>query len=137
MKIVADASSLASLFLPDEDSSAVERYFQEAEIIAAPKLAIVETAAAFFRRVRKGSLSPAQATAAADGWMQTVQSGGLTFYEDTGVLPEACALAGQLNHALQDCIYLQLARQLGYSLVTSDRVFGHKGAGLYSSVLIV
>jgi len=137
MKIVVDVSSLASLFLPDEDSSAVERYFQQAEIIAAPKLAIVETAAAFFRRVRKGSLSIAQATAAADGWMQTVQSGGLSFYEDAEILPEACAVAGQLNHALQDCIYLQLARQLGYSLVTNDRVFGQKGVGLYPGVLII
>jgi len=84
-----------------------------------------------------GTLTLGQATAAADGWMQTVRSGGLNFYEDAEVLPEACAVAGQLNHALQDCIYLQLARQLGYSLVTSDGVFGRKGAGLYSSVLII
>jgi predicted nucleic acid-binding protein len=124
------------LFLPDEDSGTVETCFHEAEIVAAPKLAIVETAAAFFRRVRKGSLNIAQATAAADSWIRTIQSGGVTFYEDADLVAEACAIAGHLNHSLQDCIYLQLARQLGYSLVTNDRVFGQKAAGAYAMVVI-
>jgi predicted nucleic acid-binding protein len=70
MNIIVDASSLASLFLPDEDSSTVERYLEQAETVAAPKLAIVETAAAFFRRARKGSLTVLQATAAAASWMR-------------------------------------------------------------------
>jgi hypothetical protein len=32
---------------------------------------------------------------------------------------------------------LELARKLKYTLVTSDRVFGKKGAALYSDLLIV
>lgn len=134
MNIVVDASSLASLFLPDEDSSTVERYFEEAETIAAPKLAIVETAAAFFRRARKGSLTVSQATAAAGSWLQTVQLGGVNFYEDSDVLADACTTAGRLNHALEDCIYLELARKLEYTLVTGDRVFGKKGAVVYPRI---
>jgi predicted nucleic acid-binding protein len=137
MKVLIDASSIAPLFLPDEDSLTVEQYLDEAEIIAAPKLAIVETAAAFFRRSRKGSLTVRQAQAAAGAWMQTVQSGSVTFYEDAEVLSEACATAGHLNHALQDCIYLELARKLKYTLVTGDRVFAKKGASLYPDILTV
>jgi predicted nucleic acid-binding protein len=137
MKIVVDASSLASLFLPDEDSLTVERYLGEAEVVAAPKLAMVETAAAFYRRARKGSLTVRQAEAAAAAWMETVQSGGLIFYEDRDVLSEACAIAGRLNHALQDCIYLQLARKLSYILITGDRVFGKKSAALYPDIITI
>jgi predicted nucleic acid-binding protein len=66
-----------------------------------------------------------------------VQSGGVNFYEDSDVLPEACATAGRLNHALQDCIYLELARKLGYILLTNDRVFGSKGTVLYPDILTV
>jgi predicted nucleic acid-binding protein len=47
MNLVVDASSSAALFLPDEGSSLVEHYLDHVEIVAAPKLAIVETAAAF------------------------------------------------------------------------------------------
>jgi predicted nucleic acid-binding protein len=137
VNIIIDASSLASLFLPDEDSLKVEQYLQEAEMVAAPRLAIVETAAAFYRRVRKGSLTIRQAETATAAWLSTIQSGAVTFYEDTDVLSEACLLAGRLNHALQDCIYLELARKLKYTLVTSDRVFGNKSAALYSDILIV
>lgn len=125
------------VFLPDEDSSMVERYLREAEAVAAPKLAIVETAAAFFRRARKGSLTIDYASAAARKWLATVQSGGVNFYEDSDVLAEACSAAVRLNHSLQDCIYLELARKLGYSLVTGDRVLGRKGAGIYTDIVII
>jgi predicted nucleic acid-binding protein len=126
MNSVVDASSLAALFLPDEDSSLIERYLNQAEIVAAPKLAIVETAAAFFRRVRKGSLTLSQAEAAANSWKQNIESGGIQFHEDASVLSEACATAGHLQHALQDCIYLELARKLSYTLITGDRVFAKR-----------
>jgi predicted nucleic acid-binding protein len=111
MNLIVDASSLAALLLPDEDSSLLERYLDQAEAVAAPKLAIVETAAAFFRRTRKGSLTVSQAEAAADSWKQIIESGGVHFYEDTEVLSEACTTAGRLQHSLQDCIYLELARK--------------------------
>ncbi len=135
MNLVVDASSFAALFLPDEDSSLVEQYLEQAEKLAAPKLALVETAAAFFRRTRKGSLTVPQATAAADSWRQTVHLGGIHFYEDAEVLAEACATAGFLNHALQDCIYLELARKLRYTLVTGDRVFAKKAAVVYPGIV--
>src|SRR5437868_1149121 len=106
MNLVVDASSFAALFLPDEDSARIEHYLHQAETIAAPKLAIVETAAAFFRRTRKGSLTVSQAEAAADSWKQTIGAGGIRFYEDAEVLSGACTMAGHLQHALQDCIYL-------------------------------
>ncbi len=125
MNLVVDASSL------------VERYSGEAETVAAPKLAIVETAAAFFRRTRKGSLTVSQAKAAADSWKQIIETGGIQFHEDAEVLSEACATAGHLQHALQDCIYLELARKLRYTLVTGDRVFGKKSTAIYHDVIIL
>ena len=134
---MVDASSLAALFLPDEDSSMVESYLDQAETIAAPKLAIVETAAAFFRRVRKGSLTVPQAETAAGSWRQIVQSGGISFYEDAEVLSEACTTAGRLQHPLQDCVYLELARKLDYTLVTGDRVFGKKAAAVYPNIMTI
>ena len=136
MRIVVDASSLASIFLPDEDSEKVEEYLDRAETVAAPNLAIVETAAAFYRRVRKGTLTVEQATMAATRWIDAAGAGGLTFYEDTPILEAACTTAGLLHHALQDCIYLELARKLGCTLLTSDRVFANKAAGVYAEVLI-
>jgi len=137
MNFVVDASSLAALFLPDEDSSLVEHYLNQAEAVAAPKLAIVETAAAFFRRTRKGSLTLPQAQAAADSWKKTIASGGINFYEDAEVLSEACTTAGHLQHALQDCIYLELARKLRYTLITGDRVFGKKAVAVYSDIVAI
>lgn len=137
MSVVADASCFVALFLPDEDSSLVERYLDQAETVAAPKLAIVETAAAFFRRVRKGSFTVPQAKAAADSWQQTIVSGSIRFYEDAAILSEACTTAGRLSHALQDCIYLELARKLGYTLVTGDRVFGQKAASVYQKIAVL
>ena len=137
MNLVVDANSLAALFLPNEDSVTAERYLQQAETVAAPKLAIVETVAAFFRRTRKDSLTMHQATTAADNWRQTVQSGGINFYEDAEILSESCATAVHLNHALQDCIYLELARKLSYTLMTGDRVFGKKAAAIYQDIVTV
>ena len=137
MNLVVDASSFTALFLPDEDSSLVERYLDQAETVAAPKLAIVETAAAFFRRTRKGSLTVSQAKAAADSWKQTIESGGICLYEDAEVLSEACTTAGHLQHALQDCIYLELARKLRYTLITGDRVFGKKAVAVYPEIIAV
>ena len=125
------------MFLPDEDSFLVERYLKQADIVAVPKLAIVETVAAFFRRVRKGSLTLPQAKAAADSWRQTIESAGIQFYEDASVLPEACATAGHLQHALQDCIYLELARKLRYTLLTGDRVFGKKAMAVYPETITI
>ena len=135
MNIVVDASSFVSLFLPDEDSAAVSRYLDEADTVAAPELAVVETAAAFFRRARNGSLTMAHANAAAGIWMQTVNSGGVIFHADKDLVRQACEIAVELNHALQDCIYLELARMLKYALLTSDRVFARKATSIYPDVL--
>jgi predicted nucleic acid-binding protein len=110
----------------------------QAETIAAPKLAIVETAAAFSRRARKGSLTVLQAEAtSADSWKQTIGSGGIHFYEDAEVLSKSCAMAGHLKHALQDCIYLELARKLRYRLITGDRVFGKKAVAVYPEIITI
>jgi len=137
VNLVVDASVLVALFVPDEDSSLIEHYLDRAETVAAPKLAIVETAAAFFRRIRKGSLTPLQAELAANSWKQTIDSGGIHFYEDVEVLSEACTAAVRLQHSLQDCIYLELARKLRYTLITGDRVFGKKAATVYPDIITV
>ncbi len=137
MNLVVDASVLVALFVPDEDSFLIESYLGRAETIAAPKLAIVETAAAFLRRIRKGSLTLSQAEMAADSWKQTIDSGGIHFYEDVEVLSEACIAAARLQHSLQDCIYLELARKLRYTLMTGDRVFGKKATALYPDIITI
>src|SRR5688572_5740641 len=103
MNLVVDASCFASLFLDDEDSSAAERYLAQSTMIAAPRLAMTETAAAFFRRVRKGTATLEAANTAAKKWMS---------------LAAACVAAGKLNHSLQDCVYLKPARSLQFTLLT-------------------
>jgi predicted nucleic acid-binding protein len=78
-----------------------------------------------------------QAEAAAASWKRTIESGGISFYEDTDVLTEAGQTAGRLQHALQDCLYLELARKLGYTPITGARVFGKKAAATYPNIVVL
>ena len=137
MNLVVDASCFASLFLDDEDSSAAERYLAQSTVIAAPRLAMTETAAAFFRRVRKGTATLEEANTAANEWMSLTGSGAIRFYDDSDVLAAACVAAGKLNHPLQDCVYLELARSLQSTLLTGDHVFARKALADYRSVLVL
>ena len=59
------------------------------------------------------------------------------FYEDREILAEACVTASRLNHALPDCIYVDLACRLNYTLLTGDRLFGNKGVALYPDIITV
>jgi hypothetical protein len=48
--------------------------------------------------------------------------------------PQAIALALQLKHPYQDCLYLALAERLQAPLVTADPKFIERTAGIYPAV---
>jgi predicted nucleic acid-binding protein len=72
----------------------------------APALIHVEVAAAITRKVRLGELLSPEAEAACDLWFRALSTAVVTLSPDQNDLPAAVALALQIRHPLQDCLYL-------------------------------
>ena len=50
---------------------------------------------------------------------------------------QAAKLAINLGHPLKDCLYLTLAMELGYPLITADAKFAAKARGVYGDVRVL
>jgi len=128
--IVVDASIVAKWFLPEADSDRAAAMLQ-GERIGAPELVRVEVASAITRRVRLGELSGPFAVAACAAWDQALVSGVVTLSPNEVDLSRAVELAIELEHPLQDCLYLAAAVRQHASLVTGDIRFLEKARTVY------
>ncbi len=86
----------------------------------APRLMLVEAAAALRRKVADGELRAEAASASLAVLLGAVAQGALRLAADEDIVQPALALALTVGHRLPDCLYLALAEQEGAALATAD-----------------
>jgi predicted nucleic acid-binding protein len=120
--------------LPERGAEAVRAMLWKAEKLIAPALIRVEVAAAVTRKVRLGELQADEAEETCRLWVSGLRRGVVTLNRDEESLDEAIDLALEIQHPLQDCLYLALARRVEGTLITADPKFAKRVAGVYSRV---
>jgi predicted nucleic acid-binding protein len=121
--IVLDASVAVKAYLDEVGSDEATAVLACGQKLLAPELIGVEVSAAICRRVRMGELEAEDARIRNQHWLERLQNGLFTLTPDRDLLSEAADLANQLKHALQDCLYLAVARRFDVPLITADRAF--------------
>lgn len=121
--IVLDASVAAKAYLEEAGSDAAIAVLAGTVRLHAPELIRVEVAAALCRRVRRGELAAEEALVRCEHWLGRLAGGLVGLTPDRDLISAAAALAVELKHPLQDCLYLAEARRLDAPLLTADRAF--------------
>ncbi|HMR29573.1 MAG TPA: type II toxin-antitoxin system VapC family toxin [Geminicoccaceae bacterium] len=115
---VVDASIALKWVLNEVDSGAAESLIERYRM-AAPDLLVMECANAFWARIRRRTLSPAEARAA----LSDLLAIDIDYQADHGLTAAALSLAADLDHPVYDCMYLALALERGARVITADRRF--------------
>lgn len=124
--IVLDASVAAKVYIDEPGSDEAIALLTGREKLLAPALIRIEVAAALLRRVRKGELAAAEAQLRCRHWLDRLHRGLFVLTPDEELVDDAIALAAELRHPLQDCLYLAAARQADVPLITADGKFRDK-----------
>jgi predicted nucleic acid-binding protein len=120
--IVVDASVAVKWVTGEPDREAANELLASNEAIFGPFLLRTEVASAVARKARFGEISRDDGFAALALWASIIRGNVAAFSEDPD-LPRALQLALELEHPLQDCVYLALAERLEATLVTADEKF--------------
>src|SRR5271166_5429588 len=122
--IVVDASIAAKWYLNEPGSEEAAALLTSASVLIAPALVQVEVNGAILRRYREGKLSLERAREACDLWDADLAAGALRLVPDEHLIVPARAIAFQIRHAIQDCLYLAAAVEADRArLVTADPTF--------------
>jgi len=124
--IVVDASVAVKWLVSEQDEDAAEELLRTQAQVAGPALLRVEVTAAIARKARFGEIQAAQAEAAIELWRSMLDRADIDLIAEDPDLPLALKLSLELNHPLQDCVYLALAERLDAPLVTADEKFAAK-----------
>lgn len=115
MSLIVDAS-VAVKWVLEEEGSERARALRSVELWA-PDLILLEVFNVVHKRVRQRLAQPDQLAPTASA-LRAVFAG----LAETGrLIDQAAALAQEVDHPIDDCVYLALARQDGRILVTADR----------------
>jgi predicted nucleic acid-binding protein len=135
--IVLDASVAAKVYLQEPGSDEAIALLTGREKLLAPELIRVEVAAALLRRVRKGELAAEDARRRCAHWLDRLRQELIRLTPDRELLDDAIALAAELKHPLQDCLYLAAARRFDARLITADRGFRDRAQSLDDRVTLL
>lgn len=119
--IAVDASVAVKWLVPEADEAAAAQLLVEDERLVAPSIIQVEVLGAVLRKFREKSISATEARAACERWESMLNDGALTLVPFEDFLHNAVELSLQIEHALPDCLYLAVAKQIGGELITADR----------------
>jgi predicted nucleic acid-binding protein len=124
MTLVVDASVAVRWFVdgPFQDEARGLRHVDD-DLIA-PTLMLAETGNTLWQLVRADQASREDAVAA----LALLASRTPQLLEVPPLLPRAIVLATELDHPVDDCIYLALAEQQDARVITADRRFADRGA---------
>ena len=114
---VLDASAAVRLILADPAAADLAERVGGAALVLAPELMLTELANTLWklqRADRLNNLDPQELLAEARELVDRLEP-------DRHLQAEALALACHLNHPVNDCLYLALARREAASLISSDR----------------
>jgi len=119
---IVDASLAVKWITGERGREKANELFASGEQLAGPFLLRVEVMAAIARKTRFHEITPADALASADLW-SAILNGDISLIPEDADLPRALALSIELDHPLEDCVYLALAERLDAPLVTADERF--------------
>jgi predicted nucleic acid-binding protein len=134
--LIIDASVAVKWLLPEAGSGQAEALLESGGEFAAPTLIRIEVAAAIARKVRLDELEPRDGEAAFALWLQCIKDGVIALISEQEHVPAAWKLAVDLQHPMQDCLYLAVAQKLSAKLVTANRKFAAK-AWQYSQLQLL
>lgn len=117
--LVVDASVAVKVLIEEPGSAKAAVLLAEAEGVIAPTILRMEVASALAKKVRFHDL-PASVALVSFDELDTFVPAYVSVHD---LLPRAFRLSIELNHALQDCVYLALAMERDGILSTADRKF--------------
>lgn len=124
--IVIDASIATKLFLPEPDSEQAEAILTNEDNPIAPELLRVEVYAALTKAYRTNRIDAETAKLQCHSWDMLLQQGAIALAPDEIDIHHAVALSIDLNHPVQDCLYLAVAIRTDSPLATSDKKLTQK-----------
>jgi predicted nucleic acid-binding protein len=135
--IVVDASVAVKWVTGEQNRDAANALLDSGERLAGPFLLRTEVAAAVARKARFKEITAADASAAVGLWAGILRAADMELLAEDADLMRALELSLELNHPLQDCIYLALAERLDAPLITADEKFAAKARSRYSRVRLL
>jgi predicted nucleic acid-binding protein len=113
---VVDASVAVKWVVPEILSAQADRLLGSEDPLIAPDLLMIESANAFWKKIRRKELSATEAGRALD----VLSASGIVVYATQPLLGRALAMARHLEHPVYDCVYVALAERERATLVTAD-----------------
>jgi len=117
---VVDASVAVKWVVNEPHSEAAAALLDRPMRWLAPRLMLIEAAAALRRKAADGELRPAAAATSLAALLDAARQGVIRLADDEELVSSALLLALDLGHKLPDCVYLALAEREGCSLSTGD-----------------
>ena len=114
-------ASVAVKWVVDEPGSAEAASLLDRPIVwHAPRLMVVEVAAAIRRKIAGRELGAESGLGALAALLDAVREGSIRLADDETLAPNALLLSIELAHKVPDCLYLALAEREGCALSTAD-----------------
>ena len=117
---VVDASVAVKWVVDEPASDAAAALLDRPIVWMAPRLMLVEAAAALRRKIADRELRAETAAAALTALVDAVRQGTIRLADDEQLVGIALLLAVDLAHRIPDCLYLALAKRDGCALSTAD-----------------
>lgn len=117
---VVDASVAVKWVIDEPGSAAAAALLDRPILWLAPRLLVVEVAAAIRRKIAGGELGPAAGLGALGALLDAVREGTVRLADDETLVTNALVLSTSLAHRVPDCLYLALAEREGCALSTTD-----------------
>ena len=121
---VVDASVAVKWVVHEPHSDAAAALLERSIAWVAPRLVLVEAAAALRRKVADRQLGAATVTSALAALVDATRQGTIRLADDEQLVVQALLLAVELDHKVPDCVYLALAEREGCPLATADGRLG-------------
>lgn len=118
---VLDASVAVRWIVPEAGSETAVELLRHPITWLAPRLLLMEVAAALRRKVAGDDLRAEQALDAFGALLDAVADGTIHLADDDAIMAAAFTLALTLGHPVPDCLYVAIAEREGAALATADR----------------
>lgn len=118
--LVIDASVAVKWFLPENDADKAEALLLSGQKLIAPEIIRIEVAAAFTRLLRTGDLDKPTVEAKLEKWHRALTRQAISLERTEEHFAEAAMISMDIQHQLQDCLYVAIGSRLGAPLITAD-----------------
>jgi len=115
--MVVDASIAIKWMIDESDSDLAARLLDDGHDFLAPEPIIAELISAAWKHRRRGGIGDAQF----DDIVIRITQGPIAYRPLRPLALRAAALARELDHPIDDCLYLALAAAEDAPLITADR----------------